>query len=313
MPFPPEGPHEIRYRAPTGEGTLYRLQLEYSGYSEVKTGDLSEPRVARESLTFELHYRQRATDSNVEDELASILSMAALRQEHLSSEGPNKTLIEIADDRVRMMVNDEAQLDVRSVRRGALGPKAFLGRPFASMRSDQLGNPLKIDVRGRREARPLLRLLRLQPALRYALPSFPPSEVLPGATWQVRRIPATPVGNAGVVLDVEQRLIAYEELNGVQCARIQLRASLDATDYPTTLGLELDYIEAELSGELWLDIATGQPYRVVMQDDVSLEYSTGEGPSSTQSRMSFGERAILDRLDFPPPPTWADGSKRFES
>ena len=314
VPFPPEGPTEIRYRAPPREGTLYRLQLEYSGYTQaVGGGALSEPRRASENLSLELHYRQRSTDSNTEGELASILLLAALRQEFLSSEGPNKNLIEIADDRVRMQVNEETQMDVRTQRRGQLGPDALLGRPFATMRSDRLGNPLKIDVRGRREARPLLRLIRLQPALRYALPSFPPGEVSPGATWRARRVPASPIGRLGVTLDVEQRLIAYEELDGVQCARIQLRASIDATDYTTALGLELDRVEGELNGEAWLDLATGQPYRVVMEDDISLEYERGEGKSRVSTRMSFSERAVLDRLDFPPPPTWADGSERFES
>ncbi len=57
----------------------------------------------------------------------------------------------------------------------------------------------------------------------------------------------------------------------------------------------------------------GQAYRVVMEDDISIEYEAGEGPSRAVSRMSFSERAILDRLDLPPPATWADGSERFES
>ncbi len=314
VPFPPEGPIRIQYRPPTGEGTLYRLQLEYSGYTQVVTaGALSEPRRAGENLTLELHYRQRPTASNAEEELASILLMAAVRQEYLNSEGPNKTLIEIADDRVRMQVNEETQLDVRVQRRGQLGPNVLLGRPFATMLSDALGNPVSINVRGRREARPILRLLTLQPALRYALPSFPPGEVSPGATWRVKRIPASPLGRFGLALDVEQRLIAYEELDGVQCARIQLRASLDATNHRTALGIELDHVEGELKGEVWLDLATGQAYRVVMEDDISIEYEAGEGPSRAVSRMSFSERAILDRLDLPPPATWADGSERFES
>ena len=50
-----------------------------------------------------------------------------------------------------------------------------------------------------------------------------------------------------------------------------------------------------------------------MEDDISIEYEAGEGPSRAVSRMSFSERAILDRLDLPPPATWADGSERFES
>ena len=179
-PFPPEGPIEIRYQAPAGEGLLYRLQLEYSGYTHVMIeGGMSESRRQNEILTLELYYRQRATSSNVEDETASILLMAAVRQEYMNSEGPNKNLIEIADDRVRMQVNEETTIDVRSERRGQLGPNSLLGRPFATMLSDSLGNPVSIDVRGRREARPLLRLLTLQPALRYALPSFPPARSCP--------------------------------------------------------------------------------------------------------------------------------------
>lgn len=313
VPFPPEGPVEIRYKAPGREGTLYRLQLEFSGYTMVRGGPaLSEPQRSVEDLTLELHYLQRTTDSKTENEIASILVMAALKQEVLNSRGPSKSLIEIADERVRMMLNDEPQLDVRNQRRGQIGPDVLLGRPFATMRSDRLGTPLSIDVRGRREARPLLKMLMLQPALRYALPSFPPGEVSPGTTWQVRRIPASPLGKLGLALDVEERLIAYEELNGVQCARIQLRASIDATDYSTTLGVELDRVEGELNGEVWLDMATGQPYRVVMEDEISVEYGEGEGALRARSRMSFTERAVLDRLDSPPPPTWADGTERFD-
>ena len=314
VPFPPEGPIEIRYRAPAGKGSLYRLQLEYSGYTYVVGGAaVSDPRRVSEIFSLELHYRQRRTDSNAVDEIASILVMAALKQEDQTSAGPNKRIIEIADDRLRVQVNDETPMDLRTKRRGQLGPSALLGRPFATMLSDLLGNPVRIDVRGRREARSLLKLIRLQPALRYTLPSFPPSVVSPGATWQARRVPASPIGRLGVALDVEQRLIAYEELRGVQCARIQLRASIEATDYTTALGLELDRVEGELNGEAWLDLATGQPYRVVMEDDISLEYERGEGTSRASISLSFSERAVLDRLDFAPPPTWADGSKRFES
>ena len=157
-------------------------------------------------------------------------------------------------------------------------------------------------------------MVPLQAALRFAQPAFPPDEVVPGATWQVRRIPASPVGNLGLTLDVEYRLIAYEELDGVQCARVLIRAALSAEDHETPLGFALDSVSAELNGEAWLDVATGQPYRLVMEDEIMLRYEQGESPRRTYSRMSFSERVILDRLDYPPrADSWADGTKRFTS
>lgn len=316
VPFPPEGGLRIQYRVPAGEGVLYRLQLEYSGYSQVQTEDqLNEPRRVSEDRKLELHYRQRATAAPSEEEIASILIMSALRQQHMTSQGPSQQILEVADDRMRLQQNGEDQVDtVGSPRRPGRGPDALLGRPFAILLSDPQGNPLSVDVRGRPGARAVLNMVPLQAALRFAQPAFPPDEVVPGDTWQVRRIPASPVGSLGLTLDVEYRLIAYEELDGVQCARVLIRAALAAEDHETPLGFALDSVSAELNGEAWLDVATGQPYRLVMEDEITVRYEQGESPRKTYGRMSFSERVILDRLDSPPrADSWADGSKRFSS
>jgi hypothetical protein len=276
---------------------------------------MAEPQRVSQDVTLELQYRQRATTSPEENELVSILFLSALMQRSMSSQGPTQSLLEIADDRVRLNINNEPRLDVSGSRRsGTLSPDSLLGVPFAMLRTDLFGNPLAVDVRGRREARGILALVPLQAVLRYSQPAFPQGEILPGATWQARRIPASPIGQLGLVFDVEHRLIGYEELDGVQCARVILRSSLDEEDYSTPLGQEFDRVEGELNGEAWLDLATGQPYRAVMEDELSIDYAQGEGSEAVRIRMSFSGRVVFDRLDFPPPEkVWADGTKRFAS
>lgn len=319
VPFPPQGATRIQYRTAGGEGTRYRLQVHYAGSTQQRGGgQLAEPQRVSQDVTLELHYRQRATTSPAENELVSILFLSALMQRSLSSQGPQgptQSLLEIADDRVRLNINNEPRLDLSGSRRsGKLSPDSLLGVPFAMLRTDLFGNPLAVDVRGRREARGILGLVPLQAILRYSQPAFPPDEILPGATWQARRIPASPIGQLGLVFDIEHRLIAYEELDGVQCARVILRSSIDAEDYSTPLGQEFDRVEGKLNGEAWLDLATGQPYRVVMEDELSIDYSQGEGSERVRIRMGFSGRVVFDRLDFPPPEkVWADGTKRFAS
>lgn len=313
-PFPPTGPLNITYRPAAGAGAYYRVQHTYVGSTVLyKQGQLADPKRIQEDLTLELHYQQRGTPSQAEGEHASILIMNGLRQEYLSSEGPQKNLLEIADDRIRLQVNGETRMNVVGGRgSGRPGADSVLGRPFAAMRTDPQGNMVGMELHARQQARAILAMARIESAVRFAQPAFPPGEVLPGATWSARRVPGSPVGGLGLVLDVEHRLVGYEEIRGVQCARVTLRVSLDAEDVETVFGLTLDRVEAELSGEALLDVSTGQPYRVFIEDEISAEYTRGDEAERTNGRMRFTERLFLDRLERPDPlEVWADGSKPF--
>lgn len=314
----PEGPVEVAYRPPPG-GSRYRIQLDYAGSTLVtpKRFDLEEQRF-HESYDLELQYLERPTQAASPEERAAVLILEALRQDQLSSPPGTKRLLELANDRLRIQSDGETQIDLRGKQRARaskLTARSLLDRTFGFVRTEPLGSPISIVVRGRPEARGVLGMVPLRHALLYTRIALPTAEVGPGAVWQRRRTPLSPAGRFGLALDVEHRFLGYEKIDGVSCARVMIRGSQKGQKVETLSGAILDEVEAEIHGEAWLDLATGEPYRLRLSDDLAIEVETEEdgiGRTAGTYRYRFSGHASLERLDGEvDSEVWADGTERF--
>ena len=301
-------------------GTLYRVQVSYSGGTVFRPERSdAEPQRRDEIYELELHYRRRATAGASDDEKAAVLILQALRERQQQRPPGTSREMQVGNDRLRLQVDGKTQVDLRGrekLRR--LTPRSLLEKTFAIMRTDLRGKPLEVTLRSRPEARSLLASVPLSAALLYTHVTSPSPGLAPGSVWKAQHTPLSPVARLGVTLDVEHRIVGYQNLGGVNCAHVLLRASIDGDqELPTRPGVTLDRFEARLQGEAWIDLATGEPYRVKLDDEFEIAFTSSrkDAPDEVESRMRYRYQgsASLDRLDREPnPDLWADGTKRFQ-
>jgi hypothetical protein len=193
-----------------------------------------------------------------------------------------------------------------------LTPQKLLSRIFGVLVHDEFGNPLALAPRGLPVARDFLRALPIEPAIGYSRFSLPQEEIRPGAVWHARRLPASRSGALGFMLDVEYSLAAYEELDGVPCALILLRAHEEGEDVPSASGFHFDRVLAKMSGSAWVELETSRVRRLILEDEVRVSLSRGQEPLVQKTRMRHATRMLLELRDPDDvPDTWADGSTRF--
>ena len=92
-----------------------------------------------------------------------------------------------------------------------------------------------------------------------------------------------------------------------------LRSRQDGTDVPSEAGFKFEEVHYHLSGDAWLDMATGQVARARIEDVAAVAFhKTGATP--VHARMRYQGLSELTRLsDLPGSATWADGRKRFSA
>ncbi len=221
--------------------------------------------------------------------------------------------IELGSDRLRVRVDGEEAMDLRGAQpKGDLTPQKLLGRIFGVLVHDAFGNPLALAPRGVRVARDFLRALPIEPAIGYSRFSLPQEEIMPGAQWHARRLPASRSGALGFMLDVEYSLAAYEELDGVPCALILLRANEEGEDVPSASGFLFDRVLAKMSGSAWVELETSRVRRLILEDEVRVSLSRGREPLVQRTRMRHATRMLLELRDpDAEPDAWADGTTRF--
>jgi hypothetical protein len=310
----PSGPAHLPYRGPDKGGTAYRIVLEVSGEWYVVTpGDPRDKPPLSESHLLELEYREFPTDAGDEGRQAYLLGLDAIHYKLLQQNPHALREIELGSDRLRVFRDGEEVLDLQGAQpKGDLTPQKLLGHIFGVLVHDQFGNPQALVPRGVPVVRQFLENLLVKPAIGYSRLSLPQAEITPGAQWHARRFPASRSGELGLSLDVEYSLVAYEELDGVPCAFIQLRASEDAEDVESASGLLFDRVLAKMSGSAWVELETSRVRRLVLEDEVRMAMSRGRAPMIQKTRMRHATRMLFELRDPEVvPETWADGTTRF--
>ncbi len=313
--FPPSG--ELLLPLPTlaPEGTRFRIQLRYQGRVEISSGERpGQTKTAEESQQIEFVYVQRPFRGAPAGETASLLILEALRHEATAVPAGTSSMLEIADDRLRVLDGEEVAADLRGAQpMGGVTPRMLLHKPVALLRQGRLGQPLAVLERGPTDVRRLLRPLPLRSAVRYLQLVRPAGAVLPGSEWRTERRPASPTGKRRLAFTVAQRVVGYETLDGVPCVRIELRGQVDAEGYPERSEPVFDHARVLYEGEAFVDLRNYQLYRMRVEDLVALRYTRGEGRNAITTRSRYQTRASLDRLDTPPTPSaWANGKPRFD-
>lgn len=310
----PSGPVDLSYRGPERGGSAYRIVLEVSGdWSVIDPGDPEDKAPLSESHLLELEYQEFPTQGTKDGHGAYLLGLDALHYKLLQQNPPAEREIELGDDRLRVYADGKQKMDLQGAQpKENLTPQKLLGHIFGVVVHDEFGNPLAIAPRGVPVARDFLDKLLVKEAIGYSRLSLPQEKITPGATWKARRFPASRSGALGLTLEVEYSLAAFEELDGVPCALILLRAHQDAEQVRSATGLVFDRVLATMSGSAWVELATSRVRRMVIEDEVRASLSRGKAPMIQRSRMRHATRMLLEARDpDAKPETWADGSKRF--
>jgi hypothetical protein len=123
------------------------------------------------------------------------------------------------------------------------------------------------------------------------------------------------IGRLGVSVEVEYRLVGFEKIDDVPCARVSLRGQRDEANAPSELGLGLvfEQIRIEYGGDAWIELETGLVRMLRVEDIAAIAYERhGVGSVGAKIRSRYETRATLQRLDVKTTTAkWADGTKRF--
>ncbi len=314
--FPPKGPIELRPTAPPAEGTLFQLQLKYEGRSEAlnEASSTATPETLDELMQLELDYRQVPVASPDEDSLASSLVLDALRRRMRASPPGAEISLEIGDDRIRAQADDKIDVDLRGAQpKGDLTPRAVLNRPFALLVSDLRGGPKSVTLRGIPSAKRLLASLPIRESIGWVQVEFPDGPVLAGESWTAKRFLPNAIGRLGVGIEIEYRLVGFERVDGVPCARVSLRAKKDTENAPSEFGFTFEQLRYEVSGDAWISLANSEVQMLRVEDIAAVSYRRTTGTTPARFRARYEGRASLERLAVETTSSlaWADGTKRF--
>lgn len=310
-----EAPVSLAFRLPEAGGSAYRLVLEMSGERSVSVStDLKKREPLNESHLLELEYQELPVEHAGETGAALRLVLDALHYKLLQRNPDAEREIELGDDRLRVFVDGKPEIDLRGAQpKEQLTPRKLLERVFAILAQDAAGNPVTIRFQGEPVARRFLRPLLVKPALGYTRLPRPEQPIPPGYVWRAERFPVSPAGAIGLRLDVEYTLAGFQELDGVRCAWILLRAEENREDVPSAAGFHFERVVASLSGAAWVDLATSRLQRLLLEDEIRAAYQRGAEPAPVSThRLRHRSRLLLELRDGQEKPgSWADGSERF--
>ncbi len=317
VPFPPAGPVSLALAPPPPEGALYQLVVYYEGRSEASFSGpraFDEPQTTSELLQLELDYRQMPVTAPAADDIATSLVLDALRRRVQMSPPGSLHSIEAGDDRLRTSRDEKIEVDLRGAQpKGDMTPRNLLNKPFALLVTDARGNAKGVTLRGIPSVRKMLASMPLRDVLGYVQVGRPEGPVAPGATWSAKRFLASPIGRLGVSAEVEYRLVGFEKVEDVPCARVSVRAQRDQMNAPSELGFTFEQVRLELGGDAWIELGTGLVRVFRIEDITAVSYERkGTGSIDAKLRSRYETRASLQRLDLRTTTArWADGTKRF--
>ena len=314
------GPAEraaIAVRPPDEDGSWsYRLIVESSGQREQRRAtDAEPPDPVLYSSALELEFAEFPTTGRPSGEGAAyLLRLDALYFRQQASGAPPQQ-VELADDRLRIIVGDKTETDLAGAQpKAGLTPRNLLRQIFGLVVYDSRGDPTSVQLRGRPRAREFLRQFPLRSSIRFSRLPRPMEELEPGQSWSAERFPPNPIGGLGLVVPVDYSLAGFEDLDGVRCAWILLKGEHTGRDVPSAAGFRFDRVRSKLSGEAWVELATSRLRRLIASDVSRAAYTIGEDNDAVTTRMRYKGRIILELIDDPGErrPTWSDGRDRFE-
>jgi hypothetical protein len=229
---------------------------------------------------------------------------------------PANRQVELADDRLRIRINDETSVDNRGNRvTGPLAPRIFLNRIFGVISHDPNGNPTKLSSRGAPAARQFMDEIPILGAIAYTMVSLPPDPITPGSKWTGVRIPTSRSGELGLSLTVNFSVAGIELLEDVPCAMIMLDASISEKQVTSLTGLVFDQVRATLNGTAWVELNNSLVRRVVINDRIHATWTDSRTPGITTVHRIQHETKLVLALRDPDEKSdrWSDGTPRFDS
>jgi hypothetical protein len=223
-----EGPILLPYRGPGSGGVAYRLTLEVEGERAARksSGNKQQPST-RESHTLEAEFRKLPIEGDDSGADMFLVGLDGLLYTHKQQNPPAERITELADDRLRVMINGETSIDNRGNRViGPLAPRMFLKRIFGVITHDPTGNPTMLSSRGAPAARQFMAEIPILGAIAYTMVSLPQDPITPGSRWTGVRIPPSRSGELGLSLTVNYSLAGFEIFEDLPCAMILLDARI---------------------------------------------------------------------------------------
>jgi hypothetical protein len=315
--FDAEGPISLPYRGPGRGGVAYRLTLDIEGerISRGSSGD-GQPSLVRETQTLEAAFRNLPIENAQAGDEAFLVGLDALRYTQKQNNPPADREVEIADDRLRIRVNDKLSVDNRANRvTGPLAPRIFLGRIFGVINHDPSGNPIKLSGRGAPAARQFMDDIPLLGAIAYAMVPLPEELIAAGSDWSGVRIPPSYAGALGLSVTLYYSLTGFETFEGVDCAMILLSAHVDENAVTSVTGHPFDRVQATLNGTAWVELENSLVRRVVLNDQIRASWSDSRDPSAISEYQIEHTTKLVLALRDPDEKSgrWADGTPKFKS
>ena len=315
--FDAEGLILLPYRGPGKGGVADRLTLEVEGERAARksSGNRQQPPV-RESQALEAEFRKLPVGGADSRSDVFLVGLDALRYTQRQQDPAANREIELADDRLRIVINGETSIDNRGNRViGPIGPRMFLSRIFGVITHDPNGNPIKLSSRGAPAARQFMNEIPILGAIAYTMVSLPQDPIAPGSSWTGVRIPPSRSGELGLSLTVDYSLTGFESFEGVPCAMILLDARIDEHGVTSVTGHEFDRVQATLNGTAWVELENSLVRRVVLSDQIRARWSDpGDPKKTTERRIQHASKLVLalrdpaERSD-----KWSDKRPRFDN
>ncbi|MGI9591111.1 MAG: hypothetical protein ACR2P8_07065 [Myxococcota bacterium] len=301
-------PASASFHAAPREATAYRLSVEWSGEREELVLDAERNRpVLRETHALELEYTENPVRGRA-DLYTVVLDGLHYR---LSQTNPKvEREAELGSDRLRTRADGETQIDVRGAQpAGDLTPRKLLSRVFGTVRLDASGNVRAMRPQGTPAARRWLSDIPLLRAMAYARPALPGQELPLGSTWVARRLPVSPAGELGLLLEVRAVLGGFQRFEGVPCAWLHLDAEQVGEQVEVMGAMRFERVQARMRGEAFIELETSRIRLLQLEDDIRVSYARGD---EIHRRLRHRTKIKLELRDPDvTPETWGDGSTRF--
>jgi len=290
-----QGPILLPYRGPGSGGVAYHLTLEVEGERAARHVADNEPKPpVREMNELEAEFRKLPVEDAKSGRDMFLVGLNGLLYTRKQQNPQAERITELADDRLRIMINGETSIDNRGNRvSGPLAPRMLLNRIFGVITHDASGNPTRLSSRGAPFARQFMNDIPLLGAIAYAMVTLPQDPITPGFRWTGARIPPSRLGEIGLSLTIDYTLAGFELFEDVPCAMI---------------------LKGTLSGTAWVELKNSRVRRVVISDQIKASWSDpGDPKTATQRRMEYKSKLVLALRDpDAKSDEWSDGTPHFD-
>jgi hypothetical protein len=311
-----EVPILLPHRGPGSRGVAYRLTLEIEGERATRRPTDHEPQPSvREEHALEAEFRKLPVEGVDSGSDMFLVGLDGLLYTQKQQNPQVDRKIEIADDRLRVMINGEISVDNRGERViGPLAPRIFLNRIFGVITHDPRGNPIRLSSRGAPAARRFMNEIPILGAVAYTMVSLPQDPIAPGSRWSAVRIPPSRSGELGLSLAIDYSLASFELFEGVPCAMILLDSHISENGFTGLMGREFDRVEATVKGKAWVELENSRVRRVLISDQIRARWKSPGAPKmSAEHRIQHSSKLELALRDPDArAKKWSDGRPHFD-